>query len=160
MYHQLGLDPVVSRVLQEFSNSLDGMDRVSDRMFGAYDVKGRADAVAKVIALMTYAALSEQYSNQMGQLEAQITSVEGERDQVSTNYDSLVEKVADVGGVGGGGDYDELKASYNQLVERLAEVEHLKKQVTTLNKEIIKLTDKYEAKSPRNEASMARRWRT
>ena len=76
-----------------------------------------------------------------------------------TNYDSLVEKVADVV-VGGGGDYDKLKASYNQLVERLAEVEHLKKQVTTLNKEIIKLTDKYEAKSPRNEASMARRWRT
>ncbi len=85
MYHQLGLDPAVSRALQEFSNSLDGMGRVSDRMFGAYDVKGRADAVAKVTASMTYAALSEQYSNQMGQLEVQITSVEGERDQVRTD---------------------------------------------------------------------------
>ncbi len=52
-----------------------------------------------------------------------------------------MEKVID----GGGGDYDELKANYSQLVERLAEVEHLKKRVTTLNKEITKLTDKYGA---------------
>lgn len=65
LYSQLGLGPVVSKVLKEFSNSLSGMDRVTDRVFGPYDVKGRADAVARVTAFVTYAALGEQ-DNKMG----------------------------------------------------------------------------------------------
>ncbi len=141
LYHQLGLDPVVKKVLKGFSNSLSGMDRVTDRMFGPYDVKGRADAVAKVTALVTYAALSEQYNEQVGNLESQITNLEGERDQARTNYDNLVQKVADVVG----GDYEELKGDYNELVGRLAEVEHLRSQLATLNKEKTELTERYES---------------
>ncbi len=53
LYNQLGLNPVVNKVLKEFSNSLSGMDRVTDKVLGPYDVKGRADAVAKVTALVT-----------------------------------------------------------------------------------------------------------
>jgi len=69
LYNQLGLNPVVSKVLKEFSNSLSGMDRVTDKVLGPYDIKGRADAVAKVTALVTYAALSEQYNKEVGNLE-------------------------------------------------------------------------------------------
>lgn len=138
LYHQLGLDPVINKVLKDFPESLSGFDRVTDKMFGPYDIKGRAETVAKVTALITYAALSEEYHKDVGKLESQITLIEGERDQVRTHYDQLVEKVADVVG----GDYEELKANYNELVDRLAEVEHLRSQVATLNKERAQLVEK------------------
>ena len=141
LYHQLGLEPVIDKVLKEFSNSLSGLDRVADKVLGPYDIKGRADAVAKVTTLITYMALSEQFNKEAGNLESQITSLAGERDQVRTNYDNLVGKVAEIVG----GDYDELKANYNQLVDRLAEIEHLRSQVATLNKERAQLTDRYES---------------
>ena len=141
LYHELGLDPVVDRVLKEFPKSLSGMDRVTDKILGPYDIKGRADAVAKVTALVTYAMVSEHYNKEVGNLESHITTVEGERDKTRTNYDNLVEKVAE----GVGGDYEELKANYGQLVERLAEVEHLRAQVATLNKEKAQLTKRYES---------------
>jgi len=141
LYHQLGLEPVVNKVLKEFPKSLAGMDKVTDKIFGPYDVKGRADAVAKITALATYAALSEQYNKQAGDLGARITSVEGERDHIKTDYDSLVAKVADVVG----GSYEELKANYNELVTRLSDVEQLGSQAATLTKEKAQLTEKYES---------------
>jgi len=141
LYNQLGLDPVVDKVLKGYSQSLSGMDRATDKVFGPYDMKGRADAVAKVSALMTYAALGEQYNRQAGNLESQITTLEGERDKERNNYDKLVGKVAEIVG----GDYDELKADYNEIVERLADVEHLKSQTSILNKEKAELTKRYES---------------
>jgi len=141
LYHQLGLEPVVNKVLKEFPKSLAGMDRVTDKIFGPYDVKGRADAVAKITALATYAALSEQYNKQAGDLGARITSIEGERDQIKTNYDNLVARVAEIVG----GNYEELKANYNELVGRLTEVEQLRLQIETLNREKAQLTEKYES---------------
>ena len=147
LYHQLGLEPVVNKLLKEFPGSLAGVDRVADKVFGPYDIKGRADAVAKVTALVTYAALSEQYNKELGNLQSQMTSLEGERERIRTNYDNLVEKVADVVG----GDYDELKANYSELVERLAEVEHLRSQLASLNREKAELTERYESEIARQE---------
>ena len=141
LYHQLGLDPVVNKVLKEFTGSLSGFSRVTDKMFGPYDIKGRAEAVAKVTAFVAYATLSEQYNKQVGNLESQITNLEGEREKVTTNYDKLVEKVAEIVG----GDYDELKTNFDELVERLAEVEHLRSQIEILNKERAQLTERYES---------------
>lgn len=141
LYHQLGLDPVIDKVLKEYSQSLIGMDRATDKVFGPYDIKGRADAVAKTSALIAYAALSEQYKQELGNLESQLTTLEGERDKERNNYDKLVGKVAEIVG----GDYDELKTNYNEIVERLASVEHLKSQVAILNKEKAQLTKSYES---------------
>ena len=141
LYHQLGLEPVVNKVLKEFPRSLAGMDRVTDKIFGHYDVKGRADAVAKITALATYTALGEQYNKQVGDLGVRITSIEGERDQIKTDYDNLVARVAEVVG----GDYEELKGNYNELVGRLTEVEQLRLQIETLNREKAQLTEKYES---------------
>ena len=50
LYHELGLDAVVNRVLKDFSSSLSGIDRVLDKIFGPYDIKGRAAAVARLTA--------------------------------------------------------------------------------------------------------------
>ncbi len=90
LYNQLGLDPIVDEVLKGYPEALSRFDRVTDKMFGPYDVKGRAEAIAKITALVTYAALSEQYDKEAGKLESQITALEGEREQVTTNYDELV----------------------------------------------------------------------
>ena len=145
LYHELGLSPVVDKTLEEFRKSLLGRDKITDKVFGPYDIKGRADAVAKVTALVTYAALSEQYTKEVGNLESEITTIEGERDKVRTNYDKLVERVTEVVG----GDYDELKTNYNELVKRLAEVEQLRAQIAILNKEKAQLTKKYESQITR-----------
>ena len=137
LYHQLGLDPVVGKVLREYSESLSGMDRAADKVFGPYDIKGRADAVAKVSALVTYAALKEQHDREVGNLESQMVVVAKERDKERKNYDKLVGKVVEVVG----GDYESLKANYNEIVDRLADVEHLKSQVSNLNGAKAELTE-------------------
>ena len=131
LYYQLGLDPIVSKVLTDYPEMLSGMDRVADKILGAYDVKGRADAVAKVTALVTYAAMSEHFSKEVSEMNGEITKLSEERDHVRSNYEGLVEKVADVVG----GDYQELKSNYQVLIDRLNQVESLNKQVGEQKKE-------------------------
>lgn len=131
LYHQLGLEPVVQKALKEFSSSLSGMDRVLDKIFGPYDVKGRAEAVARLTTLITHNSLSEEHQKRVAKLEQQITSLEVERDQFKADYSNLVRKVADVVG----GDYEKFKANYYELVDKFAEVERLRSQIEALNKE-------------------------
>jgi len=140
LYSQLGLDPVVNKVLKEYKTQLSGMDKATDRVFGPYDIKGRAESVAKVSALMTYSALHQQYTKELDQMQEQVSTVAGERDHERANYDSLVHKVADVVG----GDYEELKSSYEEVVDRLSSIEHLKSQASVLNKEKADLVARYE----------------
>jgi hypothetical protein len=128
LYHELGLDSVVKRVLADFPNSLSGIDRVIDKILGAYDIKGRAEAVARLTALITHTALSEECHKKARQLEAQITSVEGERDKIRANYDNLVQKVADMVG----SNYDELKANYYELIDKVAKVQDVRSQIETM----------------------------
>jgi len=141
LYAQLGLDPVVDTVLKEYQGNLKGVDRATDRVFGPYDIKGRAESVAKVASLMTYSALHQQYSKELEGMQGQLDEVEGQRDKERANYDSLVMKVADIVG----GDYNELKSDYEEVVQRLSDVEHLKSQTAVLNQEKVELTKRYEA---------------
>ena len=141
LYSQLGLDPVINKVLKEYKTQLSGVDKATDRVFGPFDIKGRAESIAKVSALMTYSALHQQYTKELDQIQEQVTTVAGERDHERANYDSLVHKVADVVG----GDYEELKSNYEEVVDRLSSVEHLKSQTSVLNKEKSELVQKYES---------------
>lgn len=142
LYSQLGLDPVVEKVLKEYQTNLKGMDRATDRVFGPYDIKGRAESVAKIASLMTYSALHQQYSQELDGMQEQVDEVAGQRDKERANYDSLVMKVADIVG----GDYDEMKSNYEEVVQRLSDVEHLKSQTSVLNKEKTELTQRYEVR--------------
>ncbi|MFW6056914.1 MAG: hypothetical protein ACOC9B_06380 [Chloroflexota bacterium] len=141
LYSQLGLDPVVEKVLREYQTNLKGVDRATDRFFGPYDVKGRAESVAKVASLMTYTALHQQYSQEIEGMQQQVDEVAGQRDKERANYDSLVMKVADIVG----GDYDELKSDYEEVVHRLSDVEHLRSQTAVLNEEKAELIRRYES---------------
>jgi chromosome segregation ATPase len=141
LYSQLGLDPVVNKVLKEYKSNLKGMDRATDTVFGPFDIKGRAESAAKVAALMTYSALHQQYTKELGDIQEQMGEVESQRDRERSNYDSLVQKVADVVG----GDYEELKANYEGVVDKLSDVEHLKLQTIVLNQEKTDLVQRYES---------------
>ena len=157
LYSQLGLDPVVESVLKEYKGSLKGVDRATDRVFGPYDIKGRAESVAKVASLMTYSALHQQYSKELEGMQGQIEEVEGQRDKERANYDTLVMKVADIVG----GDYDELKSNYEEVVQSLSNVEHLKSQTLVLNQEKAELATRYEAllaEAQRDKADTASRY--
>ncbi|MFH1639361.1 MAG: hypothetical protein ABIB93_03495 [Chloroflexota bacterium] len=131
LYHQLGLDPFVDQVLKSFPGNLSKIDQVTDRIFGPYDIKSRAEEVAKVAALVTYATLGKQFTEELGKKEREL-------EQTKTNYDALVQKVADVVDE----DYDELKESYSGVVGKLSEMEHLKSQVTSMNLERAELVKK------------------
>lgn len=144
LYHQLGLDSVVNEVLTDFPSSLSRMDRVIDKIFGAYDIKGRAEAVARLTALVTNAVLSKEYYEKAQKFEAQIKSLEKERDTMRTDNNNLIRKVADIVG----GNYDELKNNYYKLVDKLTEIQDLRPQIAsliqTLEKERAKLVDRVE----------------
>ncbi len=141
LYSQLGLDPVVEKVLKEYNTNLRGMDRATDKVFGPFDVKGRAESVAKVSALMTYSALHQQYTKELDQMQDQMSEVASQRDRERANYDTLVQKVADVVG----GDYEQLKSNYEDVVDRLSDVEHLKLQTVVLNQEKNDIVQRYES---------------
>jgi chromosome segregation ATPase len=141
LYSQLGLDPVVNKVLKEYKSNLRGMDRATDTVFGPYDIKGRAESAAKVAALMTYSALHEQYTQDLGQMQSQISEAESQRDRERSNYDSLVQKVADVVG----GDFNELKTNYDEVVRKLGEIELLKSQLELLNREKAEMVQRYDS---------------
>jgi chromosome segregation ATPase len=132
LYHQLGLDPVVNKLLKDFPSSLSGMDRIVDKMFGPYDIKSRAKAVAKLTALIAYTALSEEYDKEVAKLEAQAKSLEGERDRVRSNYDNLVQKVAHIFEEDHEGLESE-KTTITSALERLkTNYEELRTAITTL----------------------------
>jgi len=141
LYSQLGLDPVVGKVLKEFKANLHGMDRATDTVFGPYDIKGRAEAAAKVAALATYSALHQQYTQDLGQVQQQISEAESQRDREKANYDALVQKVADVVG----GDFDQLKSSYDEVVRKLGEIELLRSQIESLSREKAELMQRHDA---------------
>ncbi len=141
LYSQLGLDPVVDKVLKEYKANLHGMDRATDTIFGPYDIKGRAEAAAKVAALATYSALHQQYTQDLSQVQQQISEAESQRDREKANYDALVQKVADVVG----GDFDQLKSSYDEVVRKLGEIELLRSQIESLSREKAELMQRHDA---------------
>ena len=156
LYSQLGLDPVVNKVLKEYKSNLKGMDRATDTVFGPFDIKGRAESAAKVAALMTYSALHEQYTQDLGQMQSQISEAESQRDRERSNYDSLVQKVADVVG----GDFNELKSNYDEVVRKLGEIELLKSQLELLNREKAEMMQRYDSQlslAQRDKADLAQR---
>ncbi len=157
LYSQLGLDPVVDKVLKEYKANLHGMDRATDTIFGPYDIKGRAESAAKVAALATYSALHQQYTQDLGQMQQQMSEVESQRDREKANYDALVQKVADVVG----GDFDQLKSSYDEVVRKLGEIEVLKSQLDLLNREKAELIQRYDGQlgvAQREKSELAQRY--
>lgn len=69
----LNLDSMVVRSLTDFSAPLSGLDRLLDRVYSPDNIKGRAEAVARLTAIVAYTTLSQDYEREMAKLEQQVT---------------------------------------------------------------------------------------
>jgi len=127
------------------------------------DIKGYGEAVAKRVALAVYALLNRQYGGKVGDLRSYIMALQDECDRANTRYDELMGRVVGILGEEYkelrtdskafmeklttilGEDIKESKIDQKALAERLADIDGLRSQVTTLNKEKKELKEMYES---------------
>ena len=165
LYNSAGLDPVVDAGLKDYDKRLQQEDKWINKVLGprGSDIKGYGDAVAKRVALAIYDLLNKQYGGKVGNLRSYIMTLEEERDRADTKYDELMGRV--VGILGDeyrdlrtdskafmerltailGEELKESKIDHEALAERLADIDGLRAQIATLNKEKAQLTERHES---------------
>jgi len=165
LYNSAGLDPVVDAGLKDYDKHLQQEDKFINRVLGprGSDIRGYGDAVAKRVAFAVYALLNKQYGGRVGDLRSYIMTLEEERNRANDKYDELMGKV--VGILGNeyrdlrtdstafmekltavlGEDLKESRIDHQGLAERLADIDGLRSQIKTLEKEKEQLKENYEA---------------
>ena len=165
LYNSAGLDPVVDAGLKDYDKRLQQENKWINRVLGprGSDIKGYGDAVAKRVALAIYDLLNKQYGGKVGNLRSYIMTLEEERDRADAKYDELMGRV--VGILGDeyrelrtdskafmerltailGEELKESKIDHEALAERLADIDGLRSQIATLNKEKEQLKERYES---------------
>ncbi len=165
LYNSAGLDPVVDAGLKDYDKRLQQENKWINKVLGprGSDIKGYGDAVAKRVALAIYDLLNRQYGGKVGNLRSYIMTLEEERDRANTKYDELMGRV--VGILGDeyrelrtdskafmerlttvlGEELKESKIDHEALAETLADIDGLRSQIATLNKEKAQLTERYES---------------
>ena len=165
LYNSAGLGPVVEAGLKDYNKNLQKESKLLNKVLGprGSDIKGYGEAVAKRVAFAVYSLLNKQYGGKMGDLRSYIMALEDERNRANLRYDELMGKV--VGILGSeyqslrtdsnafmekltslmGEDVKASKINYSELAERLADIDGLRSQVKTLEKEKKQLTETYEA---------------
>jgi DNA repair exonuclease SbcCD ATPase subunit len=165
LYSSAGLDPVVDAGLKDYDEHLQREDRLISKVLGprGSDIKGYGEAVAKRVAFAIYALLNKQYGGKVGDLRSYLMTLEEERDRANAKYDELLGRV--VGILGDeykelrtdseafmerlttilGEDLKESKINHEALAERLADIDGLKSQIKTLDKEKEHLKERYES---------------
>jgi chromosome segregation ATPase len=129
----------------------------------AVDIKGYGEAVAKRVAFAVYALLNKQYGGKVGDLRSYIMTLQEERDRAIARYDQLMGRVVGILGE----EYKELRTDskafmeklttvlredlkesridHKALAERLADIDGLREQIKTLEKEKAQLRERYES---------------
>ena len=165
LYNSAGLGPVVDAGLKDYDEDLRQEDKLISKVLGprGSDIKGYGEAVAKRVAFAIYALLNKQYGGKVGDLRSYIMTLEDERDRASTRYDELMGRV--VGILGDeykelrtdskafmenlttimGEDLKESKINQEALAERLADIDGLRSQIRSLDKEREQLKERYES---------------
>ena len=67
------LDLIVARFLKNLSGPLSGLDRILNRACGLNDIKGRAEIIARLSAIVAFTTLSREYEREIKNLERKIT---------------------------------------------------------------------------------------
>ena len=165
LYNSAGLDPVVDAGLKDYDKRLLQEDKFINRVLGprGRDIRGYGEAVAKRVAFAIYALLNKQYGGRVGDLRSYIMTLEEERNGANTKYDELMGKVVGIlgdeyrelrtdstafmGKLTGilGEDLKESRIDHQALAERLADIDGLRSQIKTLEKEKGKLKENYES---------------
>ncbi len=155
LYNSAGLDPVVDAGLKDYDKHLQQEMKLINKVFGprGSDIRGYGESVAKRVAYAVYVLLNKQYGGKVGDLRSYIMSLEEERNRANTRYDELMGRV--VGMLGEeyrqirtdskefmekltstlGEDLKASKIDYKALAESLADIDNLREQIKTLNRE-------------------------
>ena len=155
LYNSAGLDPVVDVGLKDYDKRLQLENKLINKVLGprGSDIRGYGEAVAKRVAFAVYSLLNKQYGGKVGDLRSYIMTLEEERDRANVNYDELMGRVVGILG----DEYKELRTDskafmerltatlgedlkgsridHEALAERLADIDGLRSQIKTLDKE-------------------------
>jgi len=165
LYNSAGLNPVVDAGLKDYDDRLQRENKLLNKVLGprGSDIKGYGEAVARRVAFAIYNLLNRQYGGKVGDLRSYIMALQEERDQANTKYDELLGRV--VGILGDeykelrtdskefmkkltttlGEDLKESKIDHQALAERLADIDGLRSQIKTLEKEKAQLKERHES---------------
>jgi len=175
LYNSAGLGPVVDAGLKDYGKRLQQEDKLITKVLGprGSDIKGYGEAVARRVAFAVYALLNKQYGGKVGDLRSYIMTLEDERDRANTRYDELMGRVVSILGEEYkelrtdsntfmeklttilGEDVKESRIDHKALAEKLADIDGLRAQVRTLEKEKEELKERHESQlaALRNEHS-------
>jgi len=165
LYNSAGLDPVVDAGLKDYNKHLQKEDKLLSKVLGprGSDIRGYGEAVARRVAFAIYTLLNKQYGGKVGDLRSYIMTLEDDRDRANVKYDELMGRVVGILGEEYkelrtdsnvfmeklttvlGEDIKESKIDQKALAERLADIDGLRLQVKTLEKEKEQLKEKYES---------------
>ena len=164
LYASAGLDPVVEAGLRDYDEKIRRENKLIKKVLGPSegDIKGYGEAVAKRVAYAVYALLNRQYGGKMGDLREYLMSLEDEKNRANTRYDELMGRVIGILG----DEYKQLRVDANQfmeklnatlgedikaskidqkaLVESLGDIDGLRRQLATLEKEKQTLIEKHQ----------------
>ena len=165
LYYNAGLDPVVNAGLKDYDKTIQQENKLITKVLGprGSDIRGYGESVAKRVALAVYSLLNKQYGGKVGDLRSYILSLEDERNHANIRYDDLMGRV--IGILGDeykelrtdskefiekltntlGEDLKDAKIDQEALAERLADIDGLRSQISTLNKEKEQIKEKHEA---------------
>ena len=165
LYNSAGLDPVVDAGLKDYDKRLQREDKLITKVLGprGSDVKGYGEAVARRVAFAIYTLLNKQYGGKVGDLRSYIMTLEEERNGANAKYDELMGRVVVILGDEYkdlrtdskafmerlsailGEDIKESRIDRGALAERLADIDGLRAQIKTLDKEKEQLKERYES---------------
>ena len=165
LYNSAGLDPVVDAGLKDHDKRLQHEDKLMSKVLGprGSDIKGYGEAVAKRVAFAIYALLNKQYGGKVGDLRSYLMTLEEERDRANTRYDELMGRVVGILGEEYkelrtdskvfmekftktlGEDLKESRIDHEALAAKLADIDGLRSQIETLDKEKEQLKERYES---------------
>ncbi len=166
LYNSAGLDPVVDAGLKDYGKRLQREDKLISKVLGprGSDIRGYGEAVAKRVTLAIYTLLNKQYGGKVGDLRSYIMTLEEDRDQANARYDELMGRVVGIlaeeykelrtdskafmerlTGVLGE-DLKESRINHEALAARLADIDGLRSQIKTLDKEKEQSKETYESR--------------
>ena len=164
LYNSAGLDPVVDAGLKDYDEHLQQENKLINKVLGprGTDIHGYGEAVAKRVAYAVYSLLNKQYGGKVGDLRSYIMSLEDERNRANARYDELMGRVDGILGdeykesrtdskafmeklnATLGEDLKESKIDQKALAEKLADIDGLREQIKTLDKEKNELKERHE----------------
>ena len=165
LYNSAGLDPVVDAGLKDYDKRIQRENKLMHKVLGPResDIRGYGEAVAKRTAFAIYALLNKQYGGKVGDLRSYIMTLEEERNRANDKFDELMGRV--VGILGDeykelrtdsktfmerltatlGEDLKESRIDHEALAARLADIDGLRAQIKTIDKEKEQLKERYES---------------